>query len=141
MMRTGKSNAINSRRPGQALVEFSIVVTLLMLLLLGVVEFGRAWQLHQTLTDAAREGARTMVVGNGVTADSVRNVVRNSLIRAGFVASDPPMTITLQGFGDDAGTPGTVGVDYIYTPRFIAGMMGWTGTDWTVRTSVTMRNE
>jgi Flp pilus assembly protein TadG len=39
-------------------VEFALVLPLLMLLLLGMFEFGRVIMVQQVLTNAAREGAR-----------------------------------------------------------------------------------
>lgn len=70
---------------GQALVEFALLLPLVMLLLIGIVEFGRAWQAKQTLTDAAREGARLAVVGNpSYTVDTVDLAVKTMLKKAGF---------------------------------------------------------
>lgn len=44
---------------GQALVEFSMVVPVFMLILLGLLEFGFAFDHQLTLSYASREGART----------------------------------------------------------------------------------
>ena len=44
---------------GQGLVEFAIILPILMVLLLGLVEFGFIFQNHQGLEYATREGART----------------------------------------------------------------------------------
>ena len=49
-------------RRGQALVEFALILPILMILLMGIIEFGRAWNVKQVLTDASREGARLAVV-------------------------------------------------------------------------------
>ncbi|NMR29402.1 TadE/TadG family type IV pilus assembly protein [Crystallibacter degradans] len=43
---------------GAAAVEFALVLPLLLLALLGVIEFGRAYNVQISLTQAAREGAR-----------------------------------------------------------------------------------
>ena len=43
---------------GAVVVEFALVTLLLILLLMGVVEFGRAWYTVHMLSSAAREGAR-----------------------------------------------------------------------------------
>ncbi len=48
---------------GQALVEMALVLPLLLLLLLGLVEFGRIFNAHLVLTAASREGARAAAVG------------------------------------------------------------------------------
>jgi Flp pilus assembly protein TadG len=46
------------REDGQAIVEFALVLPLLMGLLLGIVQFGIVFNNYETLTDAARVGAR-----------------------------------------------------------------------------------
>jgi Flp pilus assembly protein TadG len=42
---------------GQALVELALMLPLLMVLLLGAIDLGRAWQSQITIENAAREGA------------------------------------------------------------------------------------
>lgn len=43
---------------GQGLVEFALIATLLLLFLLGILDFGRAFIIYTSLFNAAREGAR-----------------------------------------------------------------------------------
>jgi Flp pilus assembly protein TadG len=51
---------------GAVVVEFALVTLLLILLLMGVVEFGRAWYTVHMLSSAAREGARVgAMLGGG----------------------------------------------------------------------------
>lgn len=47
---------------GAELVEFGLVVPLLLTLLLGIVWMGRAFNVYQTITRAAREGTRYAVL-------------------------------------------------------------------------------
>lgn len=47
------------RQRGQSLVEFSMVVIVAMMLLLGMLEFGMLFDHHLSLEYATREGART----------------------------------------------------------------------------------
>ncbi|WP_299167109.1 TadE/TadG family type IV pilus assembly protein [uncultured Arthrobacter sp.] len=49
---------------GAAAVEFAILLPVLLLLLLGIMEFGRAYNAQIALTNAAREGARVMAISN-----------------------------------------------------------------------------
>ena len=56
MMRRAKSER------GAALIEAAITIPLLLLISVGIFEFGRAWQTWQVLTNAAREGARLAVL-------------------------------------------------------------------------------
>ncbi len=48
---------------GQALVEMALVLSILLLLLTGIVEFGRVLSAQLVVSHASREGARTGVVG------------------------------------------------------------------------------
>jgi Flp pilus assembly protein TadG len=43
---------------GAAMVEFSIMCTLLIVLVFGIIEFGFLWYQKQVITNASREGAR-----------------------------------------------------------------------------------
>jgi Flp pilus assembly protein TadG len=72
-------------RTGQALVEFALVVPIFMLLVMGVIEFGRAWNLQQTMTEAAREGARRAAVFDPtVTPAQAASAIRAKIQAAGF---------------------------------------------------------
>ena len=65
-MRTKRTRGLNCT--GQALVEMAIILPLLLLLVMGIFEFGRAMYIKNTLTHAARAGARAAVVTPGITA-------------------------------------------------------------------------
>jgi hypothetical protein len=64
---------------GTELVEFAIVVPLLVTLLLGIVWMGRAYNVYQTITRAAREGARYAVLPNSVAdGNAFADILSNS---------------------------------------------------------------
>ena len=48
---------------GAAAVEFALLLPLLLLLVFGIIDFGRAINAQITLTQAAREGARLAALG------------------------------------------------------------------------------
>jgi len=52
----------SDRESGAALVEFALVLSLLVMLVFGIVEFGRAYNAQVTLTHATREGARVLAI-------------------------------------------------------------------------------
>ena len=64
-----------SRERGSAMVEAAITIPLLLVLMVGIFEVGRAYQTWQVLTNAAREGARMAVTPSG-TADNTTALVR-----------------------------------------------------------------
>lgn len=71
------------KRSGQAVVEFALVLPIFLLLLLGAVDFGRAYYRLHLLTNAAREGARTGSLPQSTESD-VESIVENFLSDAGL---------------------------------------------------------
>lgn len=61
-MRLSRNHQIEKRERGAALVEFAIVLPLLVTLVFGIIEFGRAYNAQISLTHAAREGIREYAI-------------------------------------------------------------------------------
>ena len=59
---------------GQALIETALTLPIVLVISISIFEFGRALQVWQLLTNAAREGARVAVLP-GSTPDVVQNRV------------------------------------------------------------------
>ncbi len=95
------------RQEGQALIETALVIPLLLLIAVGIFEFGRAYQTWQILTNAAREGARMAVVpynpGNAAIVNRVQQYMRDGQLPASAIAGASvtitPATITVPGAG------------------------------------------
>ncbi|HEX9180374.1 MAG TPA: TadE family protein, partial [Burkholderiales bacterium] len=128
---------------GQALVEFALILPLLMLVLFGIVEFGRAWNAKQVLTDAAREGARLAVVGDPtITQPIVDSMVKLKIARGGFDVTQVVIEYP-DGFRLGTGRITSVAVSMPY--RFVvlhrlASLVTNNGVI-TLRTTARMRNE
>ena len=80
--------AITHRRSerGAELVEFALVFPLLLLVLFGIMDFGLLFQRYETVTNAAREGARIAVLPGYAQAD-VQARVNQYLAVAGLTAT------------------------------------------------------
>jgi Flp pilus assembly protein TadG len=127
---------------GQALVEFALVVPVLLLLLLGIVDFARAWSTYQIITYQARQGARMAVIDNpGVTEADVVQAIRDGLSQGSLDPADA--TIAITGFGDPRGAPTSVQIDYPHSLVFAGRFLDWlTGSeDLVLSTQFVMRNE
>ena len=127
---------------GQALIEFALITPFLLMMLIGIIEFGRAWNLHQVVTDASREGARKGAIWDpSVTENDVRTVVLQRLGAAGV----PPaaVTVTLNNVLGGTDTPLDVRVSVPYRFMFFGPLVGWTlgQRDIQLVASTTMRNE
>jgi Flp pilus assembly protein TadG len=59
---------------GAALIESAITIPIILLISVGIFEFGRAFQTWQVLTNAAREGARVSII-TGKSEEEVRAAV------------------------------------------------------------------
>ncbi len=49
---------------GQSVVEFALLLPVFIVVLFGIMEFGRLWEMSNVLTSAAREGARVAAVSD-----------------------------------------------------------------------------
>ncbi|MGH7551129.1 MAG: TadE/TadG family type IV pilus assembly protein [Gemmatimonadota bacterium] len=76
------------RDSGQSVAEFAIVLPILLALLVGIFEFGVAWNRKQVLTNAAREGARLAVLPNTFSEAAVNATMDSYLTSAGIAPAD-----------------------------------------------------
>lgn len=79
-----------NRERGSAMVEAAICIPLLLVLMVGIFEVGRAYETWQVLTNAAREGARVAVLPSGSVADTtalVREYMANGQLTKSATAS------------------------------------------------------
>jgi Flp pilus assembly protein TadG len=105
---------------GAQLVEFALVLPLLLLIVLGIAEFGFVFQRYEVLTNAAREGARIAVLPGYATADVQARV--NAYLAAGNIpttGSNPtiavaPVAIAVAGGPSMPGRRVTVTYTYSY---------------------------
>ena len=100
---------------GGAAVEFSLILTLLISILAGIFEFGRAFWYYDALTKATRDGARLMSVTDTLTiatpgvADA-QTLVANAVSAAGvpdFTTANVEVTCLDDTFADATCTNGT----------------------------------
>jgi Flp pilus assembly protein TadG len=80
---------------GASAVEFAFIVPLLILLVLGIAEFGHAFQVQGTLSAAAREGVRAMALRND--PDDARDVVQTAAASLDPAITDAQISIAVVG--------------------------------------------
>jgi Flp pilus assembly protein TadG len=76
---------------GSAVVEFALVLPLLLLIVFGITEFGRAWMTVNIISGAAREGARLAAVTEPDVI-AVQNRVTDVCTSAGITPSNIVVT-------------------------------------------------
>lgn len=91
LIRKSPSPTAVSGRPdrGQSLVEFSLVLMPLFLILLGIIQFGFVFNAYVTLTNSAREGARTGTVYmyDSSLSKAQNDLARNNAVKTALLAS------------------------------------------------------
>jgi Flp pilus assembly protein TadG len=80
-----RPSALPARRPAAAVIEFAAVLPVLLLFVLGIIEFGRMLMVAQVTTSASREGARYAVQAEA-TPGAVESYVRTYLSSASIPA-------------------------------------------------------
>lgn len=135
---------------GAALLETALTLPLLLMVAVGIFEFGRAYQTWQVLTNAAREGARVAVLPNAA-ADAASTRVAAYLQSgqltnaAGATVSVTAETIDIGGGTTALGSRVTVNYPFefiVMQPVARLLVQGSTvGAPLTMTASSVMRNE
>ena len=133
---------------GAALLEAAITVPIILLISVGIFEFGRAYQTQQVLTNAAREGARVAVI-EGTTDADVRTRVRDYVTRGGLTTlTDGQIVVQRAVPLTGSSTASSVEINYpfqfmVLNPvvRLVAPTDTTTGAPITMKAATLMRNE
>jgi Flp pilus assembly protein TadG len=132
---------------GAALVEFALVLPLLLVLLFGMLDFGKAFNYWIDETHLANEGARWAVVdknpGSGTLQQYIQQQADTPELRNGGTASVPTpleVCISFPNGTAEVGDPVHVNVSATYNwLSFLGSQLGITQT--TITGSATMRLE
>ena len=103
---------------GAALVEMALVLPIVILLFLGIIDFGRALFLYNNLTNAAREGARFGAASfPPVVADITTRVESRITDFSGVAVTTGKVQVTVPASGCTGDCKVTVKiVNYPFTP-------------------------
>ncbi|MDI3211509.1 TadE/TadG family type IV pilus assembly protein [Arthrobacter sp. AL12] len=119
-MKRSKSRAsgsgVEGRERGAAAVEFGLVAPVLLLLVGGIVEFSHMYNLQISVTQAAREAARTMAVEQNKDAATAAGIAGAPGLDAGSFGFDFTSVCT--------GAPGNAAVTVTYTAGALTGLLG-----------------
>ena len=107
---------------GSNAVEFGLVVPILLILVLGIVEFGHAFQVQGTLSAAAREGARVMALQNDPAA--ARAAVRGASPTLDPAVTDAQITVAPTACPPTSTTTTNVRVTVVYPMPFLTDFFG-----------------
>lgn len=127
---------------GQSAVEFALILPIFLVIVFAIVDFSMALNAKLTVTNAAREGARVLVLGA-----SCSDVTTHAQNVASHLHPSISVTINPSSCTGNPGDQMAVTVSYQYstiTPvgRFISLLGGGSINDaWTISDTSTMRHE
>jgi Flp pilus assembly protein TadG len=140
---------------GASLVEFALILSLLLVLTFGMIEFGIFIYNKQVITNASREGARAGIVARtprlpitgtdsitSVVTDYVKDNIQNKPLLVTFGTQNTPL-VNVTGysaaapFGSDLQVEVTYQYAFLVVPNFIPGI----NKTATLRATTVMRYE
>jgi Flp pilus assembly protein TadG len=105
---------------GAAAVEFALILPILLLLILGMFEFGRIFNAQIQVSNAAREAARVMAIRDNVTEATAAAIATAPGLNPLIAAGDIDISVaTCEGVAE--GTPVHVTITYaidLVAPNF-----------------------
>ena len=102
---------------GAELIEFAVVMPILIFIIAGIFEFGMMFRAYESVTNAAREGARVGVLPGYNVADVQTRV--NQYLAASGLATTPTTTVTNQTLATGAGSFTARQVRVVYPYPFV----------------------
>jgi Flp pilus assembly protein TadG len=115
---------IRSDDDGAAAVEFALVLTLLMVLLFGIIEFGYGFYQAQSASAGVREGARRAAVGQAASCAQLRGTVTGAASGITFGTVTVALTDTnADGTAGDVGDTVAVTVPYTIDLGVLGGLI------------------
>jgi Flp pilus assembly protein TadG len=124
----GRQRTFLQRQDGSVILEAALMITVLLMLTFGMVDFGRVMYTSNSLISAAREGARGGAVLSPVDTTAMKNVIRgrfNSYTFGGDTLANSNIAIV----DSSALSPPSIKVTVTYPFKWIspfARLIGWT---------------
>ncbi len=132
---------------GVSLVEAALTIPMLLLIAVGIFEFGRAYQFWQVMTNAAREGARYSVTPSASVANT-QAIVVDYMRNGGLTACDAACVNVDRAVALPTGSGSTVTVAYPFqfivlqpVANLVRGGTSGNLSSLTMHATATMRNE
>jgi len=135
-----KGRTVRRPRAGATVVEMALMLPLFILIIVGIIEFGRAFMVQQMVTNASREGARHASLPN-TTENEVATRVRDYLATGRVNPDVVQVTVTPTNLQN-----ATTGTQVSVEVRVPYNGVAWMPTPWflgqaTLNSVTVMRHE
>lgn len=111
--RAKPQGAKKSKEMGAVAVEFALILPVFLMLIMGVVEFGRAFGIQISMAQGAREAARYMAI-HYTDADAEATARDRAIFAANPIADLQPGEVTIGGCTPGPNTIVTITADRAY---------------------------
>lgn len=130
---------------GAELIEMALVLPLLLLIVLGIVDFGFLFQRYVVLTNAAMEGARVATLPGYNASDAIARV-QSYAVSGGIIGPVNAVVtpVSLPGAGGGTWPGRQVTATHVYTYQFmgpISALFGGIPASVTLTAQSTMRSQ
>ena len=132
----GAAERRTRRSRGQAMVEFTLILPLLLLLILGIYQFGQTYADYIQVTNAARDGGRKALVSRS-DASGVADVVTAAKNATWWLDKNQTTVTVSPGQPWTTGQNVTVTVTYPYS----INLLGFVVASGTLKSTTTVRME
>jgi len=124
------------RSRGQAMVEFTLILPMLLLLVLGIYQFGQAYADYIQVTNAARDGGRKALVSRS-DASGVADAISTAKNSTWWLDKNQMNVTVSPGQPWTSGQNVTVTVTYPYS----INLLGFVVASGTLKSATTVRME
>jgi Flp pilus assembly protein TadG len=131
--------SLRKNERGAALLEAAITIPIILLIAVGIFEFGRAYQTWQVLTNAAREGARVAILVDKTDAD-VQSAVQNYMKSGGLPKFATAAVLIDRNVPIGVNTASRITVNYPFQFMVLNGVAKLVSKNTTVGQPLTMQS-
>jgi Flp pilus assembly protein TadG len=116
-------SAVRKRAAGEngaAAVEFALIASILLMLLFGILEYGRTFSQIEVLTSAAREGARTAAVRGDMSEVTTRVIEAAAPYTVTGISMSPADGCSALNHGDPVTVsfPHSIDISIAFVPAY-----------------------
>lgn len=132
------------KEAGLATMEFAMILPVLVVLVMGIVDFGMLMTSRASMVSASREGARSgiLLTVPPPSDTDITTVVQNALTNAGWDSTKiAGTTVTVTGAGGPTGNDLTVQVTTGHTFFVISNLVPTIPDPYPLSASTTMKRE
>lgn len=124
---------------GQSLVEFALVLPVLLLIVMGIVQFAFIFSYHIIAYNVSRDGARTAAVLSSADEEDIESIMKENMLELNFLNQpEENFTVNIVRDYDNGTVSSTVELPFEVNLPLMSAIIGDT---WPIKAFTKMRIE